>query len=472
MKKYIIGICLGVLFFSSCSDWLNVEPKTNVKEEDVFSRELGFKEALTGVYIKMASTSLYARSLSYGFIDKLAGRYNWSTGDEAYYEFPSSKNESTVEKIWGDMYNIIANLNNLLYYCDKNEHVFTTENYHDIIKGEALGLRAFLHFDLLRMYGPVYSLDPTAKRICYRTQFNKDAIAMDPSNAVIDSIISDLRKAEILLEDTDTKSFEFPTTTLEQTNMEGDRFLVYRHKRMNIYAVKAMLARVYMYAAGGDAGKAAEYKELAVKYANEVINCGYFNLLANASDVLRSKEIIFSVSVDDFDQQVAAITSTTTYAIMEDMFREIFDIDSDGANDFRAREGVSFESTSSGMKMLKYKQDGMWVSTQNTVVLIRLAEMYYILAECAMDSPETAGAYLDKIREVRGVDKDSYSKDNILDKIGEEYRKEYYGEGQLFFFYKRHAYPTFVNCPMKTPMTVDNYIFNWPDNEILFGFTN
>ena len=47
MKKYIVGICFSMLFFTSCSDWLNVEPKTTVKEEEVFSRELGFKEALT-----------------------------------------------------------------------------------------------------------------------------------------------------------------------------------------------------------------------------------------------------------------------------------------------------------------------------------------------------------------------------------------------------------------------------------------
>ena len=56
MKKYIVGICFSLFLFSACSDWLNVEPKTTVKEEEVFGRELGFKEALTGAYIKMAAT--------------------------------------------------------------------------------------------------------------------------------------------------------------------------------------------------------------------------------------------------------------------------------------------------------------------------------------------------------------------------------------------------------------------------------
>ena len=68
MKRYII-VCLSILFFSSCSNWLDVQPKTTVEEEEVFSREIGFKEALTGIYIKMASKDLYAKNLSYGFLD-------------------------------------------------------------------------------------------------------------------------------------------------------------------------------------------------------------------------------------------------------------------------------------------------------------------------------------------------------------------------------------------------------------------
>ena len=84
MKKYIVGICFSLFLFSACSDWLNVEPKTTVKEEEVFGRELGFKEALTGAYIKMAATGLYARNLSFGFLDILGGRYTQRTDQKDY----------------------------------------------------------------------------------------------------------------------------------------------------------------------------------------------------------------------------------------------------------------------------------------------------------------------------------------------------------------------------------------------------
>ena len=49
---WMLGVTLGL---ASCSGWLTVEPKSIMEEEDMFSRETGFKEALAGVYLQMAS---------------------------------------------------------------------------------------------------------------------------------------------------------------------------------------------------------------------------------------------------------------------------------------------------------------------------------------------------------------------------------------------------------------------------------
>ena len=69
-------------------------------------------------------------------------------------------------------------------------------------------------------------------------------------------------------------------------------------------------------------------------------------------------------------------------------------------------------------------------------MLIRLAEMYYVLAECAADA-QTAAGYLNAVREARGVDPTGLTEATRLNEIEKEYRKEFYGEGQLFFLYKR-----------------------------------
>ena len=102
--------------------------------------------------------------MTIGFMDVLGQRYQNTTSDgyqnALWYSFPSTKTEKYTERIWGNMYNLIANVNNLLYYCDAKKQVLTTENYYEIIKGEALGLRAFLHFDLLRIYAPSLAMNP------------------------------------------------------------------------------------------------------------------------------------------------------------------------------------------------------------------------------------------------------------------------------------------------------------------------
>ena len=62
-----------------------------------------------------------------------------------------------------------------------------------------------------------------------------------------------------------------------------------RQLRMNIWAVRAMLARVYLYK-GDDASK-----ELAYNYAKAVIECGHFRLMeSNTSNRILFPEHIFA----------------------------------------------------------------------------------------------------------------------------------------------------------------------------------
>ena len=187
---------------------------------------------------------------------------------------------------------------------------------------------------------------------------------------------------------------------------------------------------------------------------------------------MRYKEILFSIYVDKFDLQVAEdiTTGKEYYVDNENFLYEIFDVAHDGTNDLRVREGVAFDYGADGIIMRKYKQESLWPSTKGTIVLIRLAEMYYILAECAA-TPEEAAVFLNKVRDMRGVDPVVCTELNCLDEIEKEYRKEFYGEGQLFFFYKRHAYKSFLHCPVNH-LAESNYMFSWPDNESLFGKTN
>ena len=52
----------------SC-DWLNVTPSNAVDEDDLFKTGYGCRNSLNGVYLKLGSTDLYGRNLSWGLID-------------------------------------------------------------------------------------------------------------------------------------------------------------------------------------------------------------------------------------------------------------------------------------------------------------------------------------------------------------------------------------------------------------------
>ncbi len=469
----LLLLCLGTL--SSCSDWLDVTPKTNTKEEDLFKNEQGFKEALTGIYIIMSGPTLYGREMTYGFIDQLAQRYVNSAYAAAdydkatWYTYPSTRTEGYYTTFWSGDYNLIANLNNLLSNIEKRGEVITTAGYRDIIKGEALGLRSFIYFDLLRMFGPIYKDNPTSPSIPYRTQFNREDKKLMPANQVCDSIIASLKQAEQLLEN-DPMNISFPSSG----TAGGDQFLNYRFNRMNKYAVKAEMARVYLWM--GD-------KANALAKAREVIDARrpggglIFSLITdNTQDKIGSSELIFSMSEDSetFADRITdefRITNWSYYIISDvDRLYQMWDVTNDGQNDMRLKDGTGFNITTNGAYTLKYQQENLKsLALQNNMPLIRLPEMYYIVAECTDDMAEAANM-LSIVRSSRGVDdlRAFATERQRIEAVEKEYRKEFYAEGQLWFFYKRQGYRTFQFCPISN-MTESNYRFAIPDDETVLG---
>lgn len=475
MKKIIGLFLIGTLTFTSCESWLDVTPKVNVEEEDLFKNEQGFKEALTGIYIKMSETPLYGREMTYGFIDQLAQRYNNSQNasadyyEETWYTYPSVRTQNYYETFWKESYNLIANINNLLSNIEKNGQVIYSEGYRDIIEGEALGLRSFLYFDLLRMFGPIYKDNPSSPAIPYRTVFDREQARPVPANQMIDHIIEDLHQAEMLLEN-DPMNISFP---VRPSGDSEHPFLQYRFNRMNKYAVKAELARAYLWK--GD-------KTNAGKYAREVIDATkkeggkQFELITdNSQDKLGSTELIFSLSMDSetFPDRVKnefQLAMWNYYVIFDiDYLYEIFDVAVDGQNDMRMKPGTGFSISSDGAYTLKYQQDNFSSVLNNNMPLIKLPEMYYIAAECTSVLSE-ACTLLNQVRGSRGLEDlpQLANAEDLKKNLEKEYRKEFYGEGQLWYFYKRYAYPTFNRCPI-TDMTEKHYRFPLPDDEIILG---
>ena len=50
---------------TSCNDWLDVQPASQVEDTELFETETGFKEALSGVYSSMLSESTYGKEMTF-----------------------------------------------------------------------------------------------------------------------------------------------------------------------------------------------------------------------------------------------------------------------------------------------------------------------------------------------------------------------------------------------------------------------
>ena len=239
--KYIVILLLFISF--GCSDWLDVKPSDRVAEEMAFSTVAGFRQALNGIYVEMNNESLYGASLTCEMVEILAQRYDVNQENTAayafsQYDYTSASVEAKLQSTWGTAYNLIANANLLIKNCEEHREVLSDE-YHDIIKGEALGLRAMLHFDLFRLFGPVYATDSTMEAIPYYEEFSLEVAPSLNGELFMDNVISDLRAAESLL----------ANDPIIMNGVRGDisdDFLSNRNFRLNYYAVQALLSRAYI----------------------------------------------------------------------------------------------------------------------------------------------------------------------------------------------------------------------------------
>ena len=103
------------------------------------------------------------------------------------------------------------------------------------------------------------------------------------------------------------------------------------------------------------------------------------------------------------------------------------------------------------------------------IPLVRLSEVYLIAAECT-DDLEIAQTYLNKVRTSRGCFSLTSTQESLLDDITDEFRREFLGEGQMFFFYKRHNMSKIpngrdANGTGTIDMLTSDYVVPLPDSE-------
>lgn len=477
--KRLTGYLTGILLIAciGCSDWLDVNPRMEVREEQQFDSEEGFKNVLTGTYMQLASSNLYGQYLTMKYTELMAQHWkaDENTINGSFQSFQFDLVEAEILAMWKAYYESIANLNLILKNIDRSEKLFQNGNY-ELIKGEALALRAFLHFELLRLWGPAPTVaadnDVT---IPYITEMTKevDKLVSISYAEVLKKVMADIEAAEKLLEHDPAveycyKAFISPASYRSEPLPE-DEFQLFRQNRFNYYALKALKARIYLWQ--GIKDKALE-NALAVIDAVDPDDSKKFTLTTGSQ--MGIGKVTFP------QEQIFTLFKQTLSDIVQNIFQS-----NQGLEQDKTKLDIAYE-VSVSPDDIRYAKNRFWEEKSlnnsstvrnfflkydevNVVPVIRLAEMYLIAMECS--SLSAAGKIFSDYRISRNmdasIDHGFAGTVELEERLEKEYRKEFYGEGQMFFYYKRKGVTAFT-WPQQVKMDIANYQLPKPKEQTMF----
>lgn len=479
--KYTSSIVAGLLLCTACNNWLDVQPSDRIAEERVFSRVSGFWGALNGVYTEMLSPNLYGAFMTVHGVEIMAQRYNISQNQKLFYNlanhaYTTDNVKALLQNYWNEAYKQILDCNNILKNAEERRGEVLNDKQYHIVKAEALALRGFLHFDLLRMFGPMPdNLDVEA--IPYKANTSVATPAMLTGNQIIEKILEDLTEAENLLKEWDPVVEEGLLMSVNEDDHDNDgNAYRFRGLRLNYYAVVALKARVYLW--GGN-------KTEALRYARMIIDNPEAETLYPS--VTRS-------AATDFSNPDRSFSSEVLFSLLNEDKNNIYDIyfnSSNAGSNNKLIPAVQRVETLFGEDLLSDYRYSWWEASNapgesnllmnvrfrkiaNTdlvygklMPLIHVSEMYLIAAECATTEQEQYG-YLNAHRLRRGNQVEINK--GLKDELAKEYSKEFLGEGQLWFYYKRTKTAKIQSGSSNQMLNMSSmyYIPRLPDSEIKY----
>jgi starch-binding outer membrane protein, SusD/RagB family len=415
----ILRFCL-FLFLTSAFTACNLLDETSpndIAAENAIKDAAGAEAALLGVYSAMQQKGYYGGQyplISEALTDNaVTGGYQVISLDELGNKAVTPAN-ILVEDLWLTAYRVVANCNGLLAALPNVTDLTPTRKKD--IEGQARAIRALAHFDLLRYFGEHWNSN-SAFGVPIITTLQ--TIADRPTRASVGAvykIVTDELIAALGLLDAKNKTPQY----------------------VNVNTLNALLSRVYLYQK--DLTKAAAY-------ASKVIASTDYSLV-DAADYAtiftkrRTSESIFELA---FDVQNKSAFNGLTYVrdgaarpevnfMAAESLKDFFDTRGD---DVRV-EMLNFDSAVNDVTIVpdgrteKYRGED---TRDNPAYIIRLAEMYLILAEA---KGKTAGlADINALRAKRDIflltPAMVLTDDAFRTAILEERRAEFNFEGHRYF---------------------------------------
>lgn len=274
LKYNLIAIALLGFSFSSCSDFLEQNPQTDLSENDFYKTADDILSAVNGVYSSLQEGDIYGNWYVFGEIpsDNTRNQLSGSvTTQNEFDQFYIDTQNSMIANFWKAAYKVINRTNTVLGRIDGIEINTELANRYKL---ECKFIRALMYFNLVRVYGDVPLV---LKEISISESYD---ILREPKENVYNQIIADLKEAQ-----------DLPVSY--STAEDG---------RATQGAAKALLANVYM--------TLHKYAETETILA-EIINSGQYSLLENTPG---------SLNIDGYKNVFSPVNHNSKEGIFEIQF--------------------------------------------------------------------------------------------------------------------------------------------------------
>lgn len=495
MKLYrnVIFAALLSCSLTSCNKWLDVKSETEAKEEDLFSKKNGFCNALTGLYMNIAERDAYGESLTMSDIEELA--HNWyndsyDTHADYYYlchhDYANSYAKDAIKPIYERLFNSIVKANVIIKNIEEKAAVlYSYPQLKGCIEGETYAIKALCQFDVLRLFGELPNgLGNKKVRLPYSfTTSINDIPSYYDYDEYVKLLLADLNKAIEILGGCDP-ALDYSLGELNSSTLVklDEDYLMYRRFRMNYWATKALRARINLYLGNIEAAHTEALEVINAKAKNGSAVCSLNSQydLEGGRYTLPSEHLFALSKYDVFNYSntllygfsASSVTPNSHLVLSQAMLNKVFEGVATASNNRYLLLWNRNSMNNQGQQypaICKYYYDTSKGSAssvyQALIPIIRLSEMYLIAMETTNDIAEANMLYKTYMRDRNTlIEEDQFkSLNDVRDEVINEYRREFYAEGHMFYTYKR----TFAKKILwqTEEMSESDYIIPLPDSE-------
>ena len=372
----LASLLVGATLLPACSNFVDVQPVTEIPRETALNTVAKFESAVAAVYSPLAENRFYGENLQ--IVGELMAD-NLDLTQGGYPNDPFVLRQTIIftqqnRDIWSAGYLSISRGNILLKALDDNIEIQgATQALRNQWRGELLFLRALAHFELVRLWGRPFGDNPgTNLGVPLRTVAITANASGDPTPRatvaqVYTQVIADLQQAIPLL----------PANTAP---------------RATRWAARAILARVYF----NQNNHAAAYSE-----ANEVITNGGFTMGAVGGDTLPFRNagpggtpaggVIFQMVREDNPGASGRFRPGNNLPLSAQPTGLWTALQMSDVTDLRRQVGTNGTTLIDDLAGLIYSRKWSPVAPLN-IPVIRLAELHLIRAESGAETGQTTPA--------------------------------------------------------------------------------